>query len=287
MQTEIHTAHTLVAITGAAGGLGRSFAVECASRGWDLLLIDVNETGLETLAEGIRRTSAVEVLTHPCDLTDMAAREALFARMRAESLRFWCLINVAGVDYEGPFFERTGQQIRTIVRLNIEATLEMTHTLLQYRDPFTAFRVINVASLAAFYPMPVKATYAASKRFLLDFSLALREEMRPMGASVTVLCPAGMPTNPECERGIEAQGWMGHITTLDTGRVANETINAALAGRAVVIPGWVNRGMRLAGALLPARWIARLIGSRWQSTHRRREQLAQPAALADSSRSAG
>lgn len=277
MQTEHQTIGSLTAITGAAGGLGKAFAVECASRGWNLLLVDVNQAGLETLAEGIRRAYGVTVLTHVCDLTDAAAREALFSRVRSESMRFCCLINVAGVDYEGPFFERTNRQIRAIVRLNIESTLEMTHTLLQYRDPSAAFRVINVASLAAFYPMPVKAAYAASKRFLLDFSLALREEMRPMGASVTVLCPAGMPTNPECERGIEAQGWMGHITTMDTGRVANQTLNAALAGRAVVIPGWVNRGMRLAGALLPPRWIARLVGRGWQATHRKREQLAQPA----------
>ncbi|MEM5773881.1 MAG: SDR family NAD(P)-dependent oxidoreductase, partial [Anaerolineaceae bacterium] len=137
------------------------------------------------------------------------------------------------VDYEGPFFERTNRQIRAIVRLNIESTLEMTHTLLQYRDPSAAFRVINVASLAAFYPMPVKAAYAASKRFLLDFSLALREEMRPMGASVTVLCPAGMPTNPECERGIEAQGWMGPITTMD--RPAGLPVWWAGAGRLPIV----------------------------------------------------
>ena len=54
--------------------------------------------------------------------------------------------------------------------------------------------------------MPVKATYAASKRFLLDFSLALREELRGLGATVTVLCPAGLPNHPECIQAIEAQG---------------------------------------------------------------------------------
>ena len=55
------------------------------------------------------------------------------------------------------------------------------------------FRLINVCSLAGFFPMPYKATYAASKRFLLDFSRALREEIKSFG-TVTALCPSGMPT---------------------------------------------------------------------------------------------
>ena len=145
-------------------------------------------------------------MTQACDLTDPASRAALFERIRAEGLRFWALINVAGIDYEGPFYEQTRQQIRTIIRLNIEGTLEMTHALLEFRDPLTPFRIINVASLAAFYPMPVKATYAASKRFLLDFSLALREEVRELGATVTVLCPAGLPTTPRMHPGHRSPG---------------------------------------------------------------------------------
>ncbi|MEM5773882.1 MAG: SDR family NAD(P)-dependent oxidoreductase, partial [Anaerolineaceae bacterium] len=73
MQTEHQTIGSLTAITGAADGLGKAFAVECASRGWNLLLVDVNQAGLETLAEGIRRAYGVTVLTHVCDLTDAAA----------------------------------------------------------------------------------------------------------------------------------------------------------------------------------------------------------------------
>ena len=101
---------------------------------------------------------------------------ALFDALHAELARFWALINVAGIDHEGLFCDQSREQIRTILRLNIEGTLEMTHALLELRDASTRFLVVNTASLAAFSPMPHKATYAASKRFLLDFSLALREE---------------------------------------------------------------------------------------------------------------
>lgn len=276
----ISTRKSLVLITGAAGGLGKAFAVECASRGWDLFLTDLRQEPLDTLAAGLRNAYGVEVLVRPCDLTDASARAGLFEEIRARGLQFWGLINVAGLDFEGPFFEQRREQIRTILRLNIEGTLEMTHALLERRDPMASFRIINVASLAAFYPMPVKATYAASKRFLLDFSLALREEVRELGATVTVLCPAGLPTTRECIEAIEAQGWMGQITTQNTGSVAARTLDSALKGRAIVIPGALNSLLQVLGGLVPPTWIAALVNNRWQAA--RKKRLA-PVALQQAS----
>lgn len=257
-------------ITGAAGGLGKAFAVECASRGWDLFLTDARGGPLAVLAEGLRHAYGVAVESSVCDLTDPAAREALFEQVAASRRNLTVLINVAGLDFEGPFIEQSMQHIQAILRVNIEATLAITHAVLRHRDPRETFHIINVASLAAFYPMPVKATYAASKRFLLDFSLALREELRSENAAVTVLCPAGMPTNAECVHAIEAQGLAGQLTTVDVGRVANLTLNAALRGKAVVIPGALNRALQALGSLVPAPLLAGLIGSRWSAVRERR-----------------
>jgi len=271
----------LVLITGAAGGLGKAFAVECASRGWNVFLSDCQPAALETLAVGLRNGYGVKVLTQVCDLTDADERAGLFERLRAGAFRFSALINVAGVDYEGPFFEQSGEHIQTIIRLNIEATLAMTHAVLPRRNPWLPFRIINVASLAAFYPMPVKATYAASKRFLLDFSLALREEVRELNTTVTVLCPGGMPTNPECIRAIQAQGWGGMVTTLDVGRVACQTLDAALAGKPVVIPGFANRVLQTLGGWAPPSLLAGFIHHRWRAVRQKRAaQEALPATSA-------
>jgi uncharacterized protein len=255
-------------ISGAAGGLGKAFAVECASRGWNLFLTDLRAEALETLAICLRNTYGVSVVWQACDLSDAIARANLFDECRTRNLHFWALINVAGVDYEGLFCNCTRAQIRNIIRLNIEGTVEMTHALLALRNPNTTFRIINVASLAAFYPMPIKATYAASKRFLLDFSLALREEVRNLNASVTVLCPAGMPTNAECIKGIEVQGLAGQLTTQNIGSVAAKTLDYALRGRAVYIPGVMNRILQGLGAMLPVLWVTRLIGQRWMAVQR-------------------
>ena len=263
-------ANSMVLISGATGGLGRAFAVECASRGWNLFLTDLHPERLELLAAGLRRVYGVQVLWEPCDLTDPNSRSALFERISAQQLCFWALINVAGLDFEGLFHERTRQQIRTIIRLNIEGTLEMTHALLEFRDRWQPFRIINVASLAAFSPLPIKATYAASKRFLLDFSLALREEVQPLGATVTVLCPAGMPTTTENVEAIAAQGWLGQLTTQNIGTIAAQTLDAALKGQAVVIPGLVNRAARALSWFAPATLLASIMNSRWKSAHQKR-----------------
>ncbi|HHT05180.1 MAG TPA: SDR family NAD(P)-dependent oxidoreductase [Hydrogenispora sp.] len=258
-----------VCITGATGGLGRAFAVECALRGWDLVLTDLSVEALANLATALSVTYEVKVRYYPCDLTDNASRKAMFEAFRQSNLTFWSLINVAGVDYEGPFTERTLEQIREVIRLNIEANLEMTRTILDLRDESKEFRLINVSSLASFYPMPVKAIYAASKRFLLDFSLALREELRPRGGTVTTLCPAGMPTTAGAICRINAQGLMGRITTKNVGYVAARTLDHALKGHSIYIPGLVNRILRMMGGLIPPTLVAHLIGHRWGGAYQR------------------
>ncbi len=261
----------LTFISGATGGLGKAFAVECARRGWDLVLTDLETHRLATLADSLKRTYDITVHTAPCDLTDPEARTALFAHLHTQGLRFTNVINVAGVDFEGMFEQCTREEIRTIIRLNIESTLDVTHALLEMAAVGNAFHIINVASLAAFYPMPVKATYAASKRFLLDFSLALHNELRDKGGSVTVLCPAGMPTNPGSRKGIEAQGMIGQLTTKDIGAVAAQTLDAALKGKTVVIPGAINQFLQFAGGLIPRQSLVGLIGSRWRAARKKRE----------------
>jgi len=258
-----------VLITGAVGGLGKAFAAECAARGWNLLLTDVRADLLQPLSEGLSRLHGAQVLTLPCDLVEAASRDAFWERVEGLGLRLHMLINVAGLDYEGPFRERRVQELRTMLRLNIEATTEMTRRALERRDPTRIMRIVTVSSLASHYPMPLKAVYAASKRYLLDLTRALREELPRDEVTFTALCPAGLPTTRQALRGIEAQGFMGQITTMNVGDVAARTLDMALKGRGVYVPGWVNRLLALTGALVPPSWVARVVGRRWAQARAR------------------
>jgi len=263
----------MVFITGSTGGLGKAFAVECASQGWDLYLTDLYQDRLAALAEGLERTYGVKVCYTAGNLMDERSRFELFQEISSAGYRFRGLVNVAGLDVEGIFQERTRDELRGIIRLNVEGTLEVTHYLLDKTDPMTPFWIVTVSSLAAFFPIPVKATYAASKRFLLDFSLALRDEVRSRGATVTVLCPAGLPTTANAIEGIEVQGLIGQLTTRNVGQVARLTIKKALKGKTIVVPGLINQIMRWVGGLIPPVILSGLLGKRWRQARQNRENV--------------
>lgn len=263
-------------MTGAAGGLGRSLAVEAARRGWDLLLTDLPSSRLDELARALERSYGVRVATLFCDLTDTEARRELFRRVRALTPFLSGLVNVAGVDFEGAFEDLEPEAIQSIVRVNVEATLDLTRQALALRHKEQDFMLITVSSLAAFYPMPVKATYAASKRFLLDFFRALREELKHERVSVTVLCPAGLPTTPGAILGMERQGFWGRLTAVETGAAAAGTFDCALGGGFLYIPGLPNRMLRAASACFSPNFLAAVVARRWRNS--RREAAGRKAA---------
>ncbi|HAN20065.1 MAG: hypothetical protein A2Y15_05220 [Clostridiales bacterium GWF2_36_10] len=257
-----------VLITGASGGLGRAFAIDCAERGYNLLLTDINATGLYTVKQGLLRQYNTCILTKSCDITNDNDVEELMTFAREQDFKLDMLLNVAGIDHEGGFTERSFKQISSILRVNIEATLRITNQALLLRRPNSRFYVVFVSSLASLYPMPLKATYAASKRFLLDFSIALGQELKGQKVSVLSLCPGGLPTTQDALNGIAAQGFWGSVTTNKLEKVAHNTISKVQRNRHVYIPGVLNRSFSIAGKVLPAGFIAKLLYNRWNKAQK-------------------
>jgi hypothetical protein len=248
-------------ITGAAGGLGRAMAIECARRGHSLVLTDRDPDGLERFAQGLGRQYGIYPEIMVCDLTDEAGIRSLMDRFDAENVTFDMLLNIAGLDNEGGFLRRDCDRILDIVKVNVEATLRFTHELLRRRnDPF---HIVFVSSLASQFPMPLKATYAASKRFLFDFALALGEELKDSGVHVLALCPGGLPTTPGTIAAIDAQGFFGKATTNRLEVVSRKTIDRVLRGDPVYFPGILNNLFRILNPFLPKRFVIRLIHKRW------------------------
>lgn len=257
-----------VLITGAGGGLGRAMAAECARRGWDLMLTDMNEKSLQAFREGLCRQYHCNVDTLPCDVTDAEDVKRLFQHIHEKGLAINMLLNVAGIDFEGGFLEVECDKLIDIVKVNIEGSLRMLHGALNARELDKRFHIVVVSSLASMYPMPLKATYAASKRFLLDFSIALAQELAQKNATVLTLCPGGLPTTPGALQGISAQGIWGRMTTNSLTVVARRTINRSLRGKRVYIPGIINHIFSIMGRLVPKSMLTKLLYSRW---HQARE----------------
>jgi uncharacterized protein len=244
--------------------------LEAAKRGYDLVLTDLSPAG-SNFASQLAEKYKIEVIYKPCDLSLEESRGQLLAELLKDGIQFWGLINVAGLDHEGAFLEKSRAQILRILQVNVLATMDITHGILPLRDPEKKFRLINVCSMAGFYPMPYKATYAASKRFLLDISAALREEIKGFG-TVTALCPAGMPTTVECMRSMFAQGFWGLATSMDPVVVARLTLNAALKGRAVIIPGWINNFIHALSTMVPSSVSVHYVAKRWGKARTKLEE---------------
>ena len=256
-----------ILITGAGGGLGRALAAECARRGFDLFLTDISAPALDALKTGITRRFDVSVHTETCDLTNSAEVHTMLSHALETGIEFDMLLNNAGVDFEGGFTERALADCSAMIDINIAATLRLTHEVLERRSVDKQFYVVFISSLASMYPMPLKACYAASKRFLYDFAYALSSELEPSGVSVMSVCPGGLATNDQSIAGIAAQGLWGDLTTTPVEILARKTITKALRRHRVYTPGVVNSTLSVMGKFLPNSLIAHVIRKKWQKAN--------------------
>ena len=250
-------------ITGAAGGLGRGFTLECVKRGYNLLLTDVSEDRLNNLRDYIDMISEIDVIIYPCDLTDIDRRKEFFEFIKSNELHINIGINVAGLDYEGLVESLSSEKVSTMCRLNLEATYDINRFIMT-NSKYEKYYIINTASLGGFYPMPYKALYSASKSAIIQFSLALREEANKKG-NILALCPAGMRTTPELCQKIDSQGFMGKITTIDIDKVAKKAMNRVYRNQPIFIPGYINRILLFISSLIPKTIRAKIIYKRWST----------------------
>ncbi|TAN21982.1 MAG: SDR family oxidoreductase [Acidobacteria bacterium] len=178
-------------VTGASRGIGAALAAALARAGYDLLLTARSAADLESQREHLQKSGG-EVRIVCADLAQGGAGQVTAA---AANLPLTLLVNNAGVGSFGEFTLLPGERELEQVRLNLEATIALTHGLLPQMLRAGRGAILNVASTAALQPVPYMATYAATKVFLLHFSLALREELRGSGIHVMALCPGPTRTN--------------------------------------------------------------------------------------------
>jgi len=228
-------------VTGASQGLGRAFAKELAREGRDLILVALPDSGLPQAAREIRRAHGVRVHPIEVDLTASRGPEEVWTEIADRGLPVSTLVNNAGVGYNAYFVDSTLGENEACILLNNLATVKLTRLALPELQRHPEAHVLNVASMAAYFAMPAMPVYAPSKAFVLNFSLALRQELDGTSVGVSVLCPNGIRTNAECRRKIEASGWAARLTCMDPGPVAACALRGMRAGKGVIVPGALNR----------------------------------------------
>jgi short-subunit dehydrogenase len=253
-------------ITGASSGIGTALADELASRGHAVTLVARREERLVSLATELGAEHSVDAEVIACDLAEPAARERLLEDLKERGRAVEVLVNNAGFGVRGDFATSDTERMLRMVRVNIEAVVDLSGRLLPAMVSRGRGAVINVASMAAFQPLPGSAVYAASKSFVLSFSESLRTELRGRGVTVTALCPGPVPTEfPEV-------AGMGDVESRTPGlfwtsgvAVAREAIDGAARDKRVVVPGVLNRATALAGQHSPRGLALPLIDRFWKN----------------------
>ena len=241
-------------MTGASSGIGEAIARELTRRGHHVVMV---ARRAERLAE---LTAALGAKAHPlpADLSSRDARAELLERVAALGLLPDILVNNAGLSTLGPVATADPDEELNLIEVDVAAVVDLCTRFVPGMVERRRGAVCNVASVGAFGPLPGQAAYAAAKAFVLSYTHSLREELRGTGVTAAALCPGPVRTGfgeaagfskEEAEAALPKMLW----------KTADEVAHAAVAGlddgRAVIIPGVVNRAASAIYHLAPRRLV--------------------------------
>ena len=253
-------------VTGASSGIGRCYAEQLASRGYNLVIVSRNEELLSEVAESIKATSGVEVRVFAKNLATTTAAQELFDWTKQEGYTIDVLINNAGAFSFCDIVNTPSERIVDIITLH-----DITNTILcKVFAADMASRgggyILNMSSYSIWMPWPGLSLYSASKAYLKSFSVSFAKEVRDKGVYVTAVCPAGIATDLY---GLSKK-WQKiglNIHALSTPKFcARRGLNSLFRRRRCIVPDW---WMRLLIPLLEnlpmfcLRWI-RNFTQKWQ-----------------------
>jgi short-subunit dehydrogenase len=253
MQSEI------VLVTGASSGIGEELAKNFAKGGFDLVLVARSEDKLKALARELRRDTDATVWVESSDLSRRGAAKKLATNLNRQGIEVNILVNCAGVLENGRFVDLSGSSQQGLIDLNISG---LTSMLIHFLPPMVKRgrgRILNVASIAGFQPIPGLATYAATKAYVLSLSESLAEELSDTGVSVTALCPGVTATNMVADAQKKNGGFnLPAFVVGEVEHVAAQGYKACMNGEVICVPGAVNQAATIIGRATP-KWLLRRI----------------------------
>lgn len=185
----------VVVITGASSGIGKDLADVFASHGHHILLVARRTELLNEISKSLESKYNVKVYILSLDLQIQESIKQLFQYCDANELLITHFVNNAGLGYYKPFIKHSEDEIQSTLTLNINALTLISHLVSNYWiSKKVKGALLNVASVAAYVPLDNYVVYAASKSYVKNFSLALRNEVEKHGIQVSCLCPGGTKT---------------------------------------------------------------------------------------------
>ena len=249
-----------VLITGASSGIGEALAACFAREGFDLVLVARSAEKLAELATGLALEHRIKARPQAADLSLPGSAAKLAATLKRARRNIDVLVNNAGILEHGAFADMPAARHQALIDLNVSG---LTAMLAHFLPPMLRRghgRILNVASVAAFQPVPSLATYAATKAYVLSLTESMSEELQGTGVSISALCPGITATNM-LSRMKQGSGRLRLPDFLvgDAAVVAKEGFNACMKGEVIHIPGTLNQAAIIAARATP-KWLVRRIG---------------------------
>ena len=235
-------------VTGASSGIGETFALKLAAMGANIVLVARNQDKLNKTAKMLENDFHIKTKVLVCDLSDINAPQALYDQLKNESIHIDILVNNAGIGINGRLHTTSFEKTQAMLALNVIALSSLTQLFITNMQAAKAGIIFNIASTAAFQPLPYMANYAASKAFVLSFSEAIAAEYKPYGIKVLAVCPGGTQTN--FFTAMEGSSVAFKMDTVET--VVNQSLKAMQKGRNTIICGnWSNYILAQLSRFLP------------------------------------
>jgi short-subunit dehydrogenase len=245
-------------ITGASRGLGMEFARALAERHYNLVLVARSAEPLHAFAAELRRSTPVAVVAIQVDLSPPGAGQVLAEQLSHGGIPVELLVNNAGFGLRGEFRDLSLARQLEMLRLNNQAIVELTYSLLPGMLERRQKGIINISSTAGFQPIPFASAYSATKAFLTAFSLALEQELRSSGVTVVTVCPGRLLKKQSGDSAQPVKGkWAGVYQSPED--VVRDALRVLANGGGLTVPGALNKFSVFAQRLIPRKVVPRLV----------------------------
>jgi short-subunit dehydrogenase len=238
-------------ITGASSGIGYELAKIHASKGHRVIAIARRTELLEKLKAECAQAGKGEIVVWTMDLAQQDAIHSIMHRLEAENMEVDFLVNNAGFGTFGLLADTDAVQTEEMLRLNIISLTALTHAILPKMLGRGKGYIMNIASTAAFQPVPLMAAYAASKSYVLHFSEALANEVRGTGVSITALCPGVTESGFKEAAKMENSGLFKRRGIPSSYEVAQFAYKAMHQKKTLAIHGWINSFLARSAGFFP------------------------------------
>lgn len=246
-------------ITGGGSGIGYELAKLCAKDGYNLLVVGRNTTKLNTVANELASLYNIKVDFVIKDLSESDAADYVFNKLGDQPLDV--LINNAGFGVIGSFDTTDWEKEKEMIMLHIVTLTRMTKLAVQRMEFSGKGKILNVASIAGFYPGPLMAVYYATKAYIVSFSEALARELKGTGISVTTLCPGFVKTNFQATAGSRQRLVRQWGILKEPQSVAEKGYRAMMKGKVMVIPGNFSKFIVGLKRIIPRRTMTNIVGA--------------------------